>query len=57
MRHFILGQGHVPLPAALALSSTGRTSTRHGLLLLGARAVLLIFQRRFIEGIATTGIT
>ena len=51
------------LPVALALYSTGQNSTRYGLLLAGATVVLLpiliiflIFQRRFIEGIATTGI-
>jgi multiple sugar transport system permease protein len=51
------------LPVALALYSTGQNSTNYGLLLAGATvviipilAVFLIFQRRFIEGIATTGI-
>jgi multiple sugar transport system permease protein len=51
------------LPVALALYATGQNSTRYGLLLAGATVVLLpilvvflIFQRRFIEGIATTGI-
>jgi multiple sugar transport system permease protein len=51
------------LPVALALYSTGQNSTEYGLLLAGATVVLLpvlvvflIFQRRFIEGIATTGI-
>jgi multiple sugar transport system permease protein len=51
------------LPVALALYSTGQNSTQYGLLLAGATVVLipvlvvfLIFQRRFIEGIATTGI-
>ena len=51
------------LPVALALYSTGQNSTRYGLLLAGATVVILpvlvvflIFQRRFIEGIATTGI-
>ena len=51
------------LPVALALYSTGQNSTRYGLLLAGSTVVLLpiliiflIFQRRFIEGIATTGI-
>ena len=51
------------LPVALALYSTGQYSTQYGLLLAGATVVLLpvlvvflIFQRRFIEGIATTGI-
>jgi multiple sugar transport system permease protein len=48
---------------ALALYSTGQNSTQYGLLLAGATvvvlpilAVFLVFQRRFIEGIATTGI-
>lgn len=51
------------LPVALALYSTGQNSTQYGLLLAGATIVVLpvlivfmIFQRRFIEGIATTGI-
>ena len=51
------------LPVALALYSTGQNSTNYGLLLAGATvvvlpvlAVFLAFQRRFIEGIATTGI-
>lgn len=51
------------LPVALALYSTGQNSTNYGLLLAGATvvvipilAVFLVFQRRFIEGIATTGI-
>lgn len=51
------------LPVALALYSTGQNSTQYGLLLAGATVVLLpvlvvflAFQRRFIEGIATTGI-
>ncbi len=51
------------LPVALALYSTGQNSTNYGLLLAGATVVVLpilvvflIFQRRFIEGIATTGI-
>ena len=51
------------LPVALALYSTGQNATQYGLLLAGldrrppARPrVFLIFQRRFIEGIATTGI-
>lgn len=51
------------LPVALALYSTGQNSTNYGLLLAGATvvvipvlAVFMIFQRRFIEGIATTGI-
>lgn len=51
------------LPVALALYSTGQNSTQYGLLLAGATvvvlpvlAVFLVFQRRFIEGIATTGI-
>ena len=51
------------LPVALALYSKGQNSTNYGLLLAGATVVLLpelavflAFQRRFIEGIATTGI-
>ena len=51
------------LPVALALYSVGQNSTQYGLLLAGASVVVLpilvvflIFQRRFIEGIATTGI-
>jgi multiple sugar transport system permease protein len=51
------------LPVALALYSTGQNSTQYGLLLAGATvvvvpvlAIFLIFQRRVIEGIATTGI-
>lgn len=51
------------LPVALALYSTGQNSTQYGLLLTGATVVVipvlvvfLVFQRRFIEGIATTGI-
>ena len=56
-------EAHYTLPVALALYSTGQNSTQYGLLLAGATVVLLpillvfmIFQRRFIEGIATTGI-
>lgn len=51
------------LPVALALYSTGQNSIQYGLLLAGATIVVapvvvvfLIFQHRFIEGIATTGI-
>jgi multiple sugar transport system permease protein len=51
------------LPVALALYSKGQNSTNYGLLLAGATvvvlpvlAVFLAFQRKFIEGIATTGI-
>ncbi len=51
------------LPVALALYATGQNSTQYGLLLAGATTVVLpvlvvfmVFQRRFIEGIATTGI-
>ncbi len=51
------------LPVALALYSTGQNSTQYGLLLAGATVVVIpvllvfiVFQRRFIEGIATTGI-
>ncbi len=54
---------HYTLPVALALYSTGQNSTNYGLLLAGATVVIipilvifLIFQKRFIEGIATTGI-
>jgi len=54
---------HYTLPVALALYSTGQNSTQYGLLLAGATVVVLpillvfmVFQRRFIEGIATTGI-
>ena len=54
---------HYTLPVALALYSAGQNSTQYGLLLAGAAgrrppilAVFLVFQRRFIEGIATTGI-
>ena len=56
-------QEHYTLPVALALFSTGQNVTNYGLLLAGASVVVvpilivfLIFQRRFIEGIATTGI-
>ncbi|MGC3995987.1 MAG: carbohydrate ABC transporter permease [Propionicimonas sp.] len=51
------------LPVALALYSTGQNSTQYGLLLAGACVVVLplmlvflLFQRHFVEGIATTGI-
>lgn len=51
------------LPVALALYSTGQNQTNYGLMLAGACVVVLpllivflVFQRRFIEGIATTGI-
>ena len=51
------------LPVALALYATGQNNTNYGLLLAGATVVILpilvvflVFQRRFIEGIATTGI-
>lgn len=51
------------LPVALALYSKGQNSTEYGLLMAGATvvvvpilAVFLVFQRRFIEGIASTGI-
>ena len=51
------------LPVALALYATGQNSTQYGLLLAGScvvvlplMVVFLVFQRRFIEGIATTGI-
>ena len=56
-------EAHYTLPVALALYSTGQNSTQYGLLLAGATVVVLpillvfmVFQRRFIEGIATTGI-
>jgi len=56
-------QEHYTLPVALALFSRGQNVTNYGLLLAGATVVVvpivivfLIFQRRFIEGIATTGI-
>ena len=56
-------QEHYTLPVALALFSTGQNVTNYGLLLAGATVVVLpilivflIFPRRFIEGIATTGI-
>ena len=56
-------QEHYTLPVALALFSTGQNQTNYGLLLAGATVVVLpilivflVFQRRFIEGIATTGI-
>lgn len=51
------------LPVALALYSTGQNATQYGLLLAGATvvvipvlAVFMVFQRRFIQGIATTGL-
>lgn len=51
------------LPVALALYTTGQNQTNYGLMLAGACVVVmpllimfLLFQRRFIEGIATTGI-
>jgi multiple sugar transport system permease protein len=51
------------LPVALALYSTGQNVTDYGFLLAGATLVVvpvlvifMVFQRRFIEGIATTGI-
>jgi multiple sugar transport system permease protein len=56
-------EDHYTLPVALALYSTGQNSTNYGLLLAGATVVVLpvllvfvLFQRRIIEGIATTGI-
>ena len=56
-------QNYYTLPVALALFSTGQNETNFGLLLAGATVVVmpivvvfLILQRRFIEGIATTGI-
>ena len=51
------------LPVALSLYAKGQNSTQYGLLLAGATVVIipvlvvfLIFQKRFIEGIATTGL-
>lgn len=51
------------LPVALALISTGQNQTNYGLLMAGATVVVLpvlvvflLFQKRFIQGIATTGI-
>jgi multiple sugar transport system permease protein len=57
-------QEHYTLPVALALfSKNQQTIPNYGLLLAGATVVVvpvlivfLIFQRRFVEGIATTGI-
>jgi len=57
-------QEHYTLPVALALFSKNQQVTpNYGLLMAGATVVVvpvlivfLIFQRRFIEGIATTGI-
>ncbi|NMM35055.1 MAG: carbohydrate ABC transporter permease [Phycicoccus sp.] len=56
-------QDYYTLPVALALFSTGQNETNFGLLMAGATVtvmpiviVFLILQRRFIEGIATTGI-
>jgi len=56
-------QDYYTLPVALALFSTGQNETNFGLLMAGATVVVLpivivflILQRRFIEGIATTGI-
>ncbi len=56
-------QDHYTLPVALALFSTGQNVTNYGLLMAGATVtvapiviVFLFLQRRFIEGIATTGI-
>lgn len=51
------------LPVALALVSIGQNRTEYGLLMAGATVVVtpvlivfLIFQKRFIQGIATTGL-
>lgn len=51
------------LPVALALFSTGQNQTEYGLLMAGATVVVLpvlvvflLFQRHFIQGIASTGI-
>lgn len=56
-------EDHYTLPVALALYSTGQNQMHYGLLLAGATVVVmpilivfLVFQKRFIEGIATTGI-
>ncbi|GAA5165785.1 carbohydrate ABC transporter permease [Ornithinimicrobium tianjinense] len=56
------GERSYTLPVALALISTGQNQTNYGLLLAGATVVVipvlivfLIFQKRFIQGIATTG--
>jgi multiple sugar transport system permease protein len=56
-------EDHYTLPVALALYSTGQNNTQYGLLLAGACVVVLpllvvflLFQRHFVEGIATTGI-
>jgi multiple sugar transport system permease protein len=56
-------ESHYTLPVALALYSTGQNNTQYGLLLAGACVVVLpllvvflLFQRHFVEGIATTGI-
>ncbi len=56
-------EDHYTLPVALALYSTGQNSMNYGLLLAGATVVVvpvllvfIAFQRRIIEGIATTGI-
>ncbi|MGA8112072.1 MAG: carbohydrate ABC transporter permease [Actinocatenispora sp.] len=56
-------QDRYTLPVALALYSIGQNATQYGLLLAGAvvvvlpiLAVFLVLQRRFVQGIATTGI-
>ncbi|MEO6142734.1 MAG: carbohydrate ABC transporter permease [Dermatophilaceae bacterium] len=56
-------QDYYTLPVALALFAVGQNVTKYGLLMAGATVVVLpivvvflILQRRFIEGIATTGI-
>jgi len=56
-------QDYYTLPVALALFAIGQNVTNYGILLAGATVVVmpivvvfLILQRRFIEGIATTGI-
>ncbi|MGV8909490.1 MAG: carbohydrate ABC transporter permease [Propionicimonas sp.] len=56
-------QEHYTLPVALALFAKGENVTNYGLLMAGSTVVVvpivvvfLILQRRFIEGIATTGI-
>ncbi|HZM80557.1 MAG TPA: carbohydrate ABC transporter permease [Candidatus Limnocylindrales bacterium] len=51
------------LPVALALYSVGQNQTRYGLLLAGSTVIILpvlvvfaLLQRRFVQGIATTGL-
>ncbi len=56
-------QDNYTLPVALALYSVGQNATQYGLLLAGAVvvvvpvvAVFLALQRRFVQGVATTGL-